>query len=161
MRQGYPSNHTYLIFEMATDTVAINEAVAVFQIMGNIYIYFRAGVALAIIFMAVNPDDSFGLVAFVNDHNTWSGLHGYVEEIRSESGSLISIILHFHCLGANVLLRNPETQVTLMAGPEWSAGARCWRRRRSSSAPGDPCPLRQARNVWSRGGTPRIYDEPS
>ena len=101
---------------MATDTAAITEAVVV-QIMGNIYIYFRAGVALAIIFMAVNPDDSFGLVAFVNDHNTWSGLHGYVEEIRSESGSLLSIILHFHCLGANALLRNPETQVTLRPDP--------------------------------------------
>ena len=63
--------------------------VAVFQIMGNIYIYFRAGVALAIIFLAVNPDDSFGLLAFLNDHNTWSGLNGYAEANRLASGSLI------------------------------------------------------------------------
>ena len=121
MRQGYPSNHTYLIFEMATDTVAINEAVAVFQIMGNIYIYFRANVALAIIFLAVNPDDSFGILAFLNDHNTWSGLHGYVEENISASG-VISIILHFHCRGANALLRNPASQVTLGPDPSGEPG---------------------------------------
>ena len=96
--------------------------VAVFQIMGNIYIYFRAGVALAVIFLAVNDDDSFGLLAFVNDHDTWSGLHGYVEENHSASGSLISITLHFHCLGANALLRNPQTQVTLRPDPSGLPG---------------------------------------
>ena len=119
LKVGYPSNHTYLIFAMATDTAAITEAVVV-QIMGNIYIYFRAGVALAIIFLAVNPDDSFGILAFLNDHNTWSGLHGYVE-VRSESG-LIQFILHFHCLGANALLRNPQTQVTLRPDPSGLPG---------------------------------------
>ena len=108
---------------MATDTGAIYGRVAVFPIMGNIYIYFRAGVALALIFLAINPDDDydpFGLLAFLSERNTWSGLHGYVE-VRSASG-LIQFILHFHCLGANALLRNPETQVTLIPDPSGIPG---------------------------------------
>ena len=123
MRQGYPSNHTYLIFAMATDTVAIYERVAVFPIMGNIFIFFRAGEALAVIFVAVNPDGSysFGLLAFFSERNTWSGLHGYVEENISASG-VISIILHFHCRGANALLRNPASQVTLGPDPSGEPG---------------------------------------
>ena len=103
---------------MATDTAAITEAVVV-QIMGNIYIYFRAGVALALIFLAINPDDDydpFGLLAFLSERNTWSGLHGYVEEIVSASG-LHSIIFHFHCLGADALRQNPRSQVTLNRDP--------------------------------------------
>ena len=119
MRQGYPSNHTYLIFAMAMDTVAIYGRVAVFPIMGNIYIYFRANVALALIFLAINPDDDydpFGLLAFLSERNTWSGLHGYVEAIVSASG-LHSIIFHFHCLGADALRRNPSSQVTLNPDP--------------------------------------------
>ena len=106
---------------MFTVTVAINEALVVVQIMGNIYIYFRANVALAIIFLTVNPDDSFGILAFLNDHGTWSGLHGYVEENISASG-VISIILHFHCRGANALLRNPASQVTLGPDPSGEPG---------------------------------------
>ena len=124
MRQGYPSNHTYLIFAMATDTVAIYGRVAVFPIMGNIYIYSRAHVALALIFLAINPDDDydpFGLLAFLSERNTWSGLHGYVEENISASG-VISIILHFHCRGANALLRNPASQVTLGPDPSGEPG---------------------------------------
>ena len=104
---------------MATDPVAINERVAVFPIMGNIYIYFRAGVALALIFLAINPDDDydpFGLLAFLSERNTFSGLHGYVEEQISASG-VITIILHFHCLGADALRQNPASQVTLGMDP--------------------------------------------
>ena len=130
MRQGYPSNHTYLIFAMATDTVAIYERVAVFPIMGNIFIFLAgeltlrsAGEALAVIFVAVNPDGSysFGLLAFFSERNTWSGLHGYVEENISASG-VISIILHFHCRGADALLRNPASQVTLGPDPSGEPG---------------------------------------
>ena len=125
MRQGYPANHTYLIFAMATDTVAIYERVAVFPIMGNIFIFLAgeltlrsAGEALAVIFVAVNPDGSysFGLLAFFSERNTWSGLHGYVEAIVSASG-LHSIIFHFHCLGADALRQNPRSQVTLNPDP--------------------------------------------
>ena len=104
---------------MFTVTVAINEALVVVQIMGNIYIYFRANVALALIFLAINPDDDydpFGLLAFLSERNTWSGLHGYVEAIVSASG-LHSIIFHFHCLGADALRQNPRSQVTLNPDP--------------------------------------------
>ena len=104
---------------MATDTVAIYGRVAVFPIMGNIYIYSRAHVALALIFLAINPDDDydpFGLLAFLSERNTFSGLHGYVEEQISASG-VITIILHFHCLGADALRRNPASQVTLGMDP--------------------------------------------
>ena len=45
-----------------------------------------------------------------------------MKEIRSASGSLISIILHFHCLGANALLRNPDTQVSLRPDPSGVPG---------------------------------------
>ena len=70
----------------------------------------------------MHPDDSFGCVAFLNDHGTWSRLHGHVEEIRSASGDLVSIVLHFHCLGANALLRNPQAQVTLRPCPSGAPG---------------------------------------
>ena len=109
---------------MFTVKVAINEALVVVQIMGNIYIYFRANVALALIFLAINPDDDydpFGLLAFLSERNTWSGLHGYVEENISASG-VISIILHFHCRGADALLRNPASQVTLGPDPSGEPG---------------------------------------
>ena len=145
MRQGYPSNHTYLIFAMM-DIFQIMDAmedVAVCQIMGNIYIYFRAGVALTIIFMAVNPDDSFGLVAFLNDHNTWSGLHGYVEEIRSESGIAFDHFA-FPLSWRECTASKSSKSSYIEAGPEWIAGALCWRR--SSRAPGETCPLPQAGN---------------
>ena len=104
---------------MATDPVAINERVAVFPIMGNIYIYFRANAGLAVIFLAINPDDDydpFGLLGFLSERNTWSGLHGYVEEWVSASGSH-AIIFHFHCLGADALRQNPRSQVTLNPDP--------------------------------------------
>ena len=86
------------------------------EIVADLYYYWRNGVTVAILALLVVPGDNFGPAAFLNDHNTFSGIHGWTENITTDAGDLFKVVVHFHCLGQTHLDRRPDTQVEMIPG---------------------------------------------
>ena len=86
------------------------------EIVADLYYYWRNGVTVAILALLVVPGDNFGPAAFLNDHNTFSGIHGWTENITTDAGDLFKVVVHFHCLGQKHLDRRPDAQVEMIPG---------------------------------------------
>ena len=57
-------------------------------------------------------------VCFLNDHGTFSHIHGRVDNFLDEDGCLFKVVAHWHCLGAEALRQHPETQIEMFQGQQ-------------------------------------------
>ena len=87
--------------------------------MADIYYYARSGVAIAIIALTITQEtDDFDQIAFLNDHGTWSGIHGHVSIEYDTDGNIFQLTGHFHCLGWRHLRQRPETSIRMFPGDQ-------------------------------------------
>ena len=85
----------------------------------DVYLYKRKKVGWAVIaFILTEDEGNWSTVCFLNDHFTFSKIHGWVDNFLDEDGCLFKVVAHWHCLGAEALRQHPETQIEMFQGQQ-------------------------------------------